>query len=58
MKLINEYVETDIECIVEPKKTGPRRTLSLKVCSRVDKKESQRSIYPKSIMEKNGKYVR
>ena len=53
MKLISEFVENDIECIVEASKRMARRTMSLKVYSlQADKKNRNGRIYPKPIMEK------
>ena len=38
MKLISEYVETDIECIVEPKENGEKNFVIEGVFAQADKR--------------------
>lgn len=58
MKLISEYVENDIQCIVEKKDDGSKKYVIEGVFAQADKKNRNGRIYPKPIMEKAvGKYV-
>lgn len=58
MKLISEYVENDIQCIVEKKEDGSKKYVIEGVFAQADKKNRNGRIYPKPIMERAvGKYV-
>lgn len=58
MKLISEYVENDIQCIVEKKEDGTKKYVIEGVFAQMDTKNRNGRIYPKPIMEKAvGKYV-
>jgi len=58
MKLISEYVENDIQCIVEKKDDGSKKYVIEGVFAQADKKNRNGRIYPRPIMEKAvGKYV-
>lgn len=58
MKLISEYVENDLQCIVEKKEDGGKRYVIEGVFAQADQKNRNGRIYPKPIMEKAvGKYV-
>lgn len=52
MKLISEFVENDIECIVEAKENGEKNYVIEGVFAQADKKNRNGRIYPKPIMEK------
>jgi hypothetical protein len=52
MKLISEYVENDIECIVEAKENGEKNYVIEGVFAQADQKNRNGRIYPKPIMEK------
>ena len=58
MKLISEYVENDLQCIVEKKEDGGKNYVIEGVFAQADQKNRNGRIYPKAIMEKAvGKYV-
>ena len=58
MKLISEYVENDLQCIVEAKENGEKKFVIEGVFAQADKKNRNGRIYPKAIMENAvGKYV-
>ena len=58
MKLISEYVENDLQCIVEKKEDGGKRYVIEGVFAQADQKNRNGRVYPKPIMEKAvGKYV-
>ena len=58
MKLISEYVENDLQCIVEAKENGEKKFVIEGVFAQADKKNRNGRIYPKAIMERAvGKYV-
>jgi hypothetical protein len=58
MKLISEYVENDLQCIVEKKEDGSKKYVIEGVFAQADKKNRNGRVYPKPIMEKAvGKYV-
>lgn len=58
MKLISEYVENDLQCIVEKKEDGSKRHVIEGVFAQADKKNRNGRVYPKAIMERAvGKYV-
>ena len=58
MKLISEYVENDVQCIVEAKDNGEKNYIIEGVFAQADKKNRNGRIYPKAIMESAvGKYV-
>jgi hypothetical protein len=58
MKLISEYVENDLQCIVEKKEDGGKRYVIEGVFAQADQKNRNGRIYPKAIMERAvGKYV-
>jgi len=52
MKLISEYVENDIECIVEAKENGEKKYVIEGVFAQADQKNRNGRVYPKPIMEK------
>ena len=58
MKLISEYVENDLQCIVEKKEDGSKKFVIEGVFAQADKKNRNGRVYPKAIMERAvGKYV-
>ena len=58
MKLISEFVENDIECIVEAKENGEKNFVIEGVFAQADKKNRNGRVYPKQIMESAvNKYV-
>ena len=58
MKLISEYVENDIQCIVEKKENGEKNYVIEGVFAQADKKNRNGRVYPKAIGEKAvDKYV-
>ena len=58
MKLISEYVENDVQCIVEAKDNGEKSYIIEGVFAQADKKNRNGRVYPKAIMESAvGKYV-
>ena len=58
MKLISEYVENDLQCIVEKKEDGGKNYVIEGVFAQADQKNRNGRVYPKAIMEKAvGKYV-
>ena len=59
MKLIAEYIEQDIECIVEAKGDGEKSYTIEGVFAQAEAKNRNGRVYPKSIMEKAvNKYVK
>jgi hypothetical protein len=59
MKLIAEYIEQDIECIVESKGNGEKSYTIEGVFAQADAKNRNGRIYPKTIMENAvNKYVK
>ena len=59
MKLISEYVENDIQCIVEKKENGEKNYVIEGVFAQADKKNRNGRVYPKAIMERAvNKYVK
>ena len=58
MKLITEYVENDLQCIVEKREDGEKKYVIEGVFAQADQKNRNGRVYPKAIMEKAvGKYV-
>ena len=58
MKLIAEYNESDVHCIVEKKEDGSKSYVIEGVFAQAEQKNRNGRIYPKAIMEKAvGKYV-
>jgi len=58
MKLISEYVENDLHCIVEKKEDGEKKYVIEGIFAQTEKRNRNGRIYPKAIMEKAvGKYV-
>ena len=58
MKLIAEYVENNLEVIVEANEKGEKKYAIEGVFAQADQKNRKGRIYPKAIMEKAvGKYV-
>ena len=58
MKLISEYYENDIQCIVEKKEDGAKKYVIEGVFAQADQKNRNGRIYPKAIMERAvNKYV-
>jgi len=58
MKLISEYVENDLQCIVEAKENGDKKFTIEGVFAQADKKNRNGRVYPKPIMERAvNKYV-
>jgi len=51
MKLISEYTENDIQCIVESKENGEKRYVIEGVFAQADQKNRNGRVYPKMIME-------
>ena len=59
MKLIAEYNESDIQCIVEKKEDGSKRYVIEGVFAQAEQKNRNGRIYPKAIMEAAvNKYVK
>ena len=59
MKLITEYTETDVQCIVEAKEDGKKDYIIEGVFAQAESKNRNGRIYPKPIMEKAvNKYVK
>jgi len=52
MKLISEYVEQDLECIVEAKQNGDKSYAIEGVFAQAESKNRNGRIYPKAIMER------
>lgn len=58
MKLIAEYNESDVHCIVEKKENGEKSYVIEGVFAQAEQKNRNGRVYPKAIMEKAvGKYV-
>ena len=58
MKLITEYTETDVQCVIEKKEDGTKSHVIEGVFMQAESKNRNGRIYPKPIMEKAvGKYV-
>ena len=58
MKLISEYVENDVQCIVEAKDNGEKSYVIEGVFAQADQKNRNGRIYPRPIMENAvNKYV-
>jgi len=58
MKLISEYNENDVQCIVEKKEDGEKKYVIEGVFAQADQKNRNGRVYPKPIMERAvGKYV-
>jgi len=51
MKLITEYTETDVQCIVEKKEDGSKNHVIEGVFAMAESKNRNGRIYPKSILE-------
>jgi len=59
MKLITEYTETDVQCIVEANEDGKKDYIIEGVFAQAETKNRNGRIYPKPIMEKAvNKYVK
>src|SRR5210317_764873 len=59
MKLISEYNENDIQCIVEKKESGEKNYVIEGVFAQADQKNRNGRVYPKPIMESAvDKYVK
>ena len=52
MKLITEYTESSLECIVEKNDAGEKQYKIQGIFAQTDKKNRNGRIYPKAIMEK------
>ena len=52
MKLITEYTENDVHCIVEKKENGEKSYMIEGVFMQAESKNRNGRIYPKQIMEK------
>src|SRR6056300_1715380 len=58
MKLISEYTENDVQCIVEKREDGEKKYAIEGVFAQADQKNRNGRVYPKAIMEKAvNKYV-
>ena len=58
MKLITEYTETDVQCIVEKKEDGSKSHMIEGIFAMAESKNRNGRVYPKSIMESAvNKYV-
>lgn len=58
MKLITEYKETDVQCIVEKKEDGSKSHIIEGIFAMAESKNRNGRVYPKAIMEQAvGKYV-
>jgi hypothetical protein len=51
MKLISEYYENDVQCIVEKKENGEKKYVIEGVFAQADQKNRNGRIYPRAIME-------
>lgn len=51
MKLITEYTETDVQCIVEKKEDGSKTHVIEGVFMQAESKNRNGRIYPKAVME-------
>lgn len=51
MKLISEYYENDVQCIVERKENGDKKYIIEGVFAQADQKNRNGRIYPRAIME-------
>jgi len=52
MKLITEYTESSLECIVEKNDAGEKQYKIQGIFAQTDKKNRNGRVYPKAIMEK------
>ena len=58
MKLITEYTETDVQCIVEKKEDGSKSHMIEGIFAMAESKNRNGRVYPRAIMEKAvDKYV-
>ena len=58
MKLITEFTENDVQCIIEKKEDGTKTHVIEGIFAMAESKNRNGRIYPKAIMEKAvGKYV-
>jgi len=58
MKLISEFTETNLECLIEKKDNGDKNFVIEGVFAQADKKNRNGRVYPKPIMERAvNKYV-
>ena len=58
MKLISEFTETNLECLIEKRENGDKNFVIEGVFAQADKKNRNGRVYPKPIMERAvGKYV-
>ena len=58
MKLITEYTESNVECIVEKKENGEKNYRIEGVFAQADTKNRNGRIYPREVMEQAvAKYV-
>ena len=58
MKLISEFTETNLECLIEKKENSDKNFVIEGVFAQADKKNRNGRVYPKPIMERAvGKYV-
>ena len=51
MKLITEYTETDVQCLVEKKENGEKKYIIEGVFAQADTKNRNGRIYPREVME-------
>ena len=51
MKLITEYTESDVQCLVEKDEKGKKKYIIEGVFAQADTKNRNGRIYPKSVME-------
>src|SRR5210317_2526722 len=51
MKLITEYKESDVQCIVEKKEDGTKNYMIEGIFAQADQKNRNGRVYPKPIME-------
>ena len=51
MKLISEFTESNLECIVEAKENGEKNYVIEGVFAQADQKNRNGRVYPKAIME-------
>ena len=58
MKLISEFTETNLECLIEKKENGDKKYVIEGIFAQADQKNRNGRVYPKPIMERAvGKYV-
>ena len=52
MKLISEFTETNLECLIEKKENGDKKYVIEGIFAQADQKNRNGRVYPKPIMER------